>query len=767
MFSSLITLISTGLQLRRDYQLDVDSIGGRLSEIETVHLNAITHSLWISDEHELQITLEGLYNLPDMQFLEIRDGDKIWATVGSPKSSRVIQREYDIVHTHQNQQLDIGTLTAVANLDAVLGRLIDKTIIILISNGFKTFLVAGFILIFFHYLITRHLVGISQYLERFVTDFNAYHPNLKLDRDEHEKWDELDTLVDSLNKLNHELTSSYHSLRDSEEKYRLAMNATSDGLWDFRVSTGEVYYSPGWNQILDEQEVTGEYKSWESRIHPMDKKRILATLGEHLKGATKQWEEEHRLKKSDGTWIWVLGRGKVVERNSAGEPLRMIGTMTEISQRKHAEERLSYQATHDELTGLINRYEFEKRTKRLLADQFSEIDTHALLFMDLDQFKVINDVCGHHAGDELLRQVSQRLAKIVRKRDTLARLGGDEFVLLMEHCALDRATEIATQIITSIRDLQFAWEDRTFRIGISIGLIEINDSTGNYSDLLKMADSACFFAKDQGRNRYYVYDPGDDDISSIQGSMQWVSRINEAIEEDRFVLYAQPIVPTGQTIHNHYEILIRLISDDGKVIPPGAFLPAAERYSLINAIDIWVVDQVFKTLEGQSTFMDSIDFISINLSGPSLTDLSFREHVRQTVENSSFPGSKICFEITETAAISNLAAANDFIASLGGLGCLFALDDFGSGLSSFGYLRNLSVDYLKIDGLFVKDIAEDMIDRAMVKSINEVGHVLGKETIAEFVENDQIREILKSIGVDYCQGYGIGKPIPLKELLAS
>ena len=438
----------------------------------------------------------------------------------------------------------------------------------------------------------------------------------------------------------------------------------------------------------------------------------------------------------------------------------------DISDRKKADEKLSYQAKHDPLTGLVNRFEFESRTKRLLSTIKHKKDEHALCYLDLDQFKVVNDTCGHAAGDELLRQLSSVLSGIVRHRDTLARLGGDEFGVLMEHCSLEQAYRVAESLQKAIQEHQFSWEERNFRVGVSIGLVPITTTTNSLTELMKNADIACYMAKDMGRNRIQIYHIEHSELTKRHGEMHWVERINHALEKDRFCLYAQAIVPLDDNKPDkHYELLLRMKDVEGSIILPGAFLPAAERYNLISKLDRWVIENTFYVLSENPAFLNEVDFCSINLSGQSLTDPEILDLIIRQLNESCIASDKICFEITETAAISNLNIAIKFISSLRGLGCRFALDDFGSGLSSFAYLKNLSVDYLKIDGMFVKDIANDPIDNAMVKSINEIGHIMGMQTIAEFVENDVIKGMLKEIGVDYAQGYGIGKPQPLDELV--
>ncbi len=478
----------------------------------------------------------------------------------------------------------------------------------------------------------------------------------------------------------------------------------------------------------------------------------------------ESWDIEFRvLNEKSEIYVHEIGEPIIDE---SGAVIRTFGTLQDITVRKQTEEQLSYQASHDALTGLINRHEFERRAERLLSTTRRDEDKHALCYLDLDQFKVVNDTCGHAAGDEMLRQLSTVLQNTVRHRDTLARLGGDEFGVLMEHCPLDNAHRVANSLLNAIQDYQFSWEEYSFKVGVSIGLVPITTSITNLTELLRDADAACYMAKDNGRNRIHVYHTEDSEIAKRHGEMQWVTRIQHALDEDQFCLYAQSIVPLDNSSDKHYELLVRMIDDKRETIPPGAFLAAAERYNLMTQIDYWVIEKTFSLLAEHKAFQSQIKFVSINLSGQSLIEQDLLDFIITQLDETGVDAGKICFEITETAAISNLGVAMKSISTLKELGCRFALDDFGSGLSSFAYLKNLPVDYLKIDGMFVRDIVEDPIDHAMVKSINEIGHVMGMQTIAEFVENDVIKGMLKEIGVNYAQGYGIDKPMCFEELLS-
>ncbi len=427
--------------------------------------------------------------------------------------------------------------------------------------------------------------------------------------------------------------------------------------------------------------------------------------------------------------------------------------------------RLTYQARHDALTGLLSRRELERRLQRLIGDEAPS--EHAMCYLDLDQFKVINDTCGHVAGDELLRQIAATLSARVHHRDTLARLGGDEFAVLMEHCPLVQAERVAGEMRAAIAAFRFRWEDKIFNLAVSIGVVAIDARHGQtLSDVLRAADAACYLAKEEGRNRVHVYRPDDTELTRRFGEMHWVAEISGALDEDRFELMYQTIAPLdpASATGRHFEVLVRMRSPDGQLIPPGAFLPAAERYNLAGRLDWWVVEHTLAWLEAHPDALADLHLCSINLSGQSLVDDGFMTALLGCIDSSAVPAAKLCFEITETAAIGNLASARHFVETLRARGCSVALDDFGSGLSSFGYLKDLPIDYLKIDGVFVKHMASDPIDRAMVKSINEIGHVMGKRTVAEFVEDEAILECLREIGVDHVQGYGIDRPQPLDTL---
>jgi diguanylate cyclase (GGDEF)-like protein/PAS domain S-box-containing protein len=425
---------------------------------------------------------------------------------------------------------------------------------------------------------------------------------------------------------------------------------------------------------------------------------------------------------------------------------------------------MRFLATHDSLTHLLNRHAFDQRLRQAFADSKDQGVQHVLLYMDLDQFKLVNDTCGHVAGDMMLRQLSHRLQRTIGGDDVLARLGGDEFGLLMENCQLERAQRLANKICTVIRDFRFSWEGRSFSTGVSIGIVAIGPHTESPHSALSSADAACYVAKDMGRNRIHVYLPYDEEIKRQQGEMRWVGRIESAMDQQRFSLLQQPIMSLRSSAigDEHIEVLLRMKDERGKQIMPGAFIPAAERYNIMGSLDRWVISHAFRWLSENPQRLDELGLCAINLSGQSLGDGSLHEHILEQLRKYNLPAEKISFEITETAVVSRLDQAARFISLLKRRGFRFALDDFGTGMSSFTYLKRLPVDYLKIDGSFVSNMVNDPVDRAMVESINEIGHLMGLQTIAEYVENDQTLEQLIDIGVDYAQGFGVVRPMPLE-----
>ena len=488
----------------------------------------------------------------------------------------------------------------------------------------------------------------------------------------------------------------------------------------------------------------------------------------YLKTCFEEPESLHRWQtchvRGDGRLIWVNVTARVME-DPATDPMALI-VCEDVTEARKLSDRLVYHASHDPLTGLANRRKFGQRLQKALHSAKSRQAEHALCYLDLDQFKVINDTCGHVAGDELLRQISSLLKQKVRKCDILARLGGDEFGIVLEDCSIANSLGVAKTLRQAVASYRFLWDDQSFTIGVSIGLVPIHESSGDASTLLAAADAACYAAKDQGRNRIHLYHEDDAELTKRHGEMQWVSRIHRALEHDLFRLVFQPILPLSNKTDEgeYFELLIRMEDEERKDILPGAFLAAAERYDLIQNIDRWVIDATFEWFSEHPADLARLAMCSINLSGRSVGDREFRNFIVRRLEETGFPAERLCFEITETVAISNLSLASQFMGELRALGCRFALDDFGRGLSSFGYLKNLPVDFIKIDGMFVKDMVDEPMDLVLVRAIQEIARVTGKKTIAEYVENDRILKKLEELGIDFAQGYYVGPPRPLEGL---
>jgi len=681
------------------------------------------------------------------------------------------------------------------------------------------------------------------------------------------------------------------ALGRSEERLQLAVGGSNDGLWDWHLRRGDLYFSPRCAQMLGfaDDQLPHARETVLGLLHPSDLRTFEAKLLRHLRRG-EPYDAEFRLRTRDSDYLWVRARGRLV-RSAEGRAIRMAGSLTDISDAKRYEAqlfaekeraqvtlqaigdavvttdvcgrveslnpaaealtgwsqdeakgrplrqvcpleeeehhaplhdlvalalqqrwpeqtvllvrragqplavkpsvtlirdrtsqavgvvvvlhdvsqerahaaRLAHEASHDALTGLVNRAEFERRLAAAIARAGLVGGAHTLMYLDLDQFKVVNDTCGHAAGDELIRQMAEVMRSQLRKGDTLARLGGDEFGVLLEHCDGPEGEHVAESLRRAIVGFRFAHRHRLFAVGVSIGLVRLDADTGSVAEALSAADAACYVAKENGRNRVQVYHPQDGVVQARHGEMEWVSRVHAALEAERFCLYAQEIVPVQGAAHRgrHVELLLRMVDERGQLISPTAFVPACERYNLMPMIDRWVVETAFAALaRRQATRGDDIATCSINLSGSSLADSRFPAFIREQAQYFGVALSRICFEITETAAIANLSQAVAFIDQLRQLGCRFALDDFGAGMTSFAYLKHLPTAYLKIDGSFVREMLENPVSLVMVEAIQRIGHAMGKQTIAEYVESEAMLERLRQIGVDLAQGHHIAEPVP-------
>ncbi|HEY6096133.1 MAG TPA: EAL domain-containing protein [Gallionellaceae bacterium] len=575
------------------------------------------------------------------------------------------------------------------------------------------------------------------------------------------------TAIDN-NSLIHELELSNRALVSEKERAQATLSSIGDAVITTDQSGRIEYINPAARHLFG---------------HTAGEPVSLADLGTLLYEDDRQpvgnlvlpTLREGRLPYPSRTMVLIHadGREYYVEPNSApihdadGRSSGVALVFRDVSQARELSRKLSHQATHDALTGLLNRREFEYEVRQAMRDAQVNNTEHSLLHLGLDQFKLVNDTCGHVAGDELLRQYAQLLGGALRAGDALARIGGDEFGLLLKNSSQILALEMGERILALTRDFRFEWDGKAFAAGVSIGLIDIHAGSESVMLLMSRVDAACQMAKEGGGGRAYVHRTSDQALQARLGQMQWTPRITRALEEGRMLLYCQPIVRPGaeNDLCSHYEILVRMRDEQGRIVKPGSFLPAAERYNLVTRIDRWVISAYFSWLAQNPRHLARLELGSVNLSGRSLGDESCLTHIENMLREHAIPPHKICFEITETEAIGNLGNAIHFIRRLKDMGCTFALDDFGSGLSSYAYLKNLPVDFLKIDGQFVRDMALDVGHYALVESINHVGHAMGRKTIAEFVENQEVAVMLGALGVDFLQGYGIARPRPVGEML--
>ncbi|MGY6277323.1 EAL domain-containing protein [Methylomonas sp. MgM2] len=711
--------------------------------------------------------LNSLTNLPNLQNACVydRQGD-LFASLditqtACPNDSTGLRTEVDqlTLFVHQPMIADkdkIGSVFIISDLSSALTRQLKLVGLVLIVLFIA--LCAAFLLtIPMLNKVAKPITSLVKTTKKISQNYDYSLRAKKYSRDE------IGILVDAFNDMLETVESKNKSLVDLKNNYQALYDNNPTMVFDLNLQGQILSVNQfGAKQIgLNVDDLYG--LSILNFTHPDDIASSQLFFEQCVTYPRQVHKQEKRFICNNGNIIWVRETARLV--NTKHQNKHFLLVCEDITETKRLADKIAYQASHDELTGLTNRRQFDIYVQDLVAQAHADKSSHIMCYLDLDQFKVVNDTCGHLAGDELLRQLGELLRQHVRKTDILARLGGDEFGILMAHCSREQALITGDKLRNAIADFQFAWESRSFSISVSIGITLIDHTSGNAVDILKEADAACYAAKEKGRNRVHVFSSTDEELAERQGEMQWVEKIRLGIDENRFEIYGQLIVPTIDRNEGlHFECLLRYRDEQGNIIPPGAFLPAAERYNMAPALDRWVITNLFKYLSTTPGFTERLELCSVNMSGLSLSDENMLEFISEQFNYWQIPAHKICFEITETAAISNLSYARDFIDTLHKRGCLFSLDDFGSGLSSFAYLKNLPVDFLKIDGLFVKDILEDKIDLTMVKSINEVGHVMSKKTIAEFVENKDIFDLLKKLGVNYAQGYGIAKPVPLQEL---
>ena len=552
------------------------------------------------------------------------------------------------------------------------------------------------------------------------------------------------------------------SLRTNQERFRDFAESAADWFWEADSEARLTYISRRAQEVLGVPVADLRGLTIEEVFSDSEQQADALTDRAAKVSEDEPFQIQSFWRRPDGVRRVIITSGKPI-RSVGGQLHGYRGTSRDISDSYSLTEELGYQASHDTLTNLLNRRAFEQRLQSLLSRLKEVPGDHALCYLDLDQFKVVNDTCGHVAGDELLRSLAEKLQNQVRKRDTVARLGGDEFGVLLEDCPPDRAWQLVSNLHKCINDFQFVWNDQSFHVGASIGLVPINSSETTLDELLAAADRACYVAKDQGRNRVHLYCSDDVAVANSHGEIRWVSRIQRALDENRVVICLQPIRPVipDASIGECHEVLVRLIDEKGVLISPSAFLPAAERYNLSTALDRRVLDEGLRYFTAESDRLARLSTAFINLSSHTFGDRKFLDYVLERAQFYNMPPEKLCFEISERTAISRLEDAKEFVDELRHIGCRFALDDFGRGTYSFRYLKELRVDFVKIDGSFVRNMLKDPMDLVMVRSINEIARLSNAATVAEYVESPEILAKLVELGIDYAQGFAVGRPMPI------
>ncbi|MGC1309250.1 MAG: EAL domain-containing protein [Phormidesmis sp.] len=548
---------------------------------------------------------------------------------------------------------------------------------------------------------------------------------------------------------------AFQRLKSSEERYALAIEGSQDGIWDWDLIGDRIYYSDYWKAILglENTALSDSVSEWFDRVHSDDIAALRRSLDEHLSGRSEYFRCEYRIRHTSGHYLWVLSRGAALWDDNK-RAYRIAGSQTDIDDHK----QLAWQATHDALTNLTNRQQFIQSLGKI--SQAQPPAAHILCYLDLDHFKVVNDTCGHAAGDELLRQVSALLSSNIRRSDLLARLGGDEFGLLIYDCHFDQALGLAHHLCSLIQKFRFLWQGKVFSIGVSIGLVPIpTERVLSADELLDLADTACYTAKNKGRNQVQVYSECDASTLPAAVDFRWSNRITQAIDQNLFCLHYQVIKPVDSRKQVIWEILLRLPAEgtngEQRLMPPMAFIPPAERYDLMINLDRWTIRRCFQQIQ---QFSNPEIMYSLNLSGHTLNDDGFIPFLEAALAEFRINPHQVCFEINETTVIANLTQVAATIDRFKALGCCFALDNFGSGVSSLVYLQQLPVDYLKIDGSLISAITHDKVTLATVQSIISIGHVMGVQTIAEHVSNSDLSKMAQSLQIDYVQGFEIARP---------
>ena len=692
--------------------------------------------------------------------------------VGKPREGMTIVRSKLHIVRPDNFQSDyVSVWVYFPNQQQVLSALRKN---ILIGIGLLVMVLA----LILKYTLDRVLSRPIQAMVDSANRFSHDNPSLRFDERRTDEFGYLAKFInqalDSVVSQNEELEHSKTALREEKERAEVTLRSIADAVITTDVEGRIQFMNPVAEHLSGWRAADAVGRPIEDVIH-----LVHESSGKHLESPVSRTLRSNRTERISGHGALIRHSGESVSVEAIAAPMRDAGSgvigavmvLQDVSENRVLTRQLSYQASHDALTGQYNRLKFEERLSEALESLARSDRHHVLCYLDLDQFKIVNDTSGHGAGDELLRQLSVELKKTLREGDVLARLGGDEFGILLLDCPMEQAKHMAERIRELVRSFSFVWENKTFSVGVSIGVVAIDHTAGDADEVMSAADLACYTAKDMGRNRIHVYEPSDVELAQRHGEMHWAANIMQAIKDNRLMLYRQPMQSLSDAAchSEHWEILLRMQDQHGCLIKPDDFIGAVERYHLMNHVDRWVIRAAFESLSDEDIWLPvpgRMRRVAINLSGASLSDEGLARYIQEQSEELGVRLEEICFEITETVAISNLAQATRFINEMRQMGSHFALDDFGSGLSSFTYLKTLPVDYLKIDGSFVVDMMNDSIDHAMVESIANIGHIMDVMVIAEWVEDEETLARLREIGVDYAQGYHVGKPQLIQSMMS-
>ena len=904
LFSSAITLVLTAVQLYGEYRYDVKGIEANLEQVEQVHLRALTQSLWATNQNELALQLEGLVQVPNIEYVAVYEGDKRWAEAGRRGSRNVIERRYPMWYEHRGGPQQIGELVVVASLDTVYRHLINQAIVILVSNGIKTFLVAGFIVLFFYWLVNRHLLAITEHLRRLRPDQPA--AALTLHRRARSKPDEFDELALAINGLHERNVAAVKALSESKQRFHAIADYTVD--WESWIAPDGrlIWVNPSvqrvtghmpaeclamadfpfpliaaedqagvrceWTRALrgnsgENLEFRIVHKGGERRWAAMSWQPIYGPNGEFLGTRTsirditerkhlalKLEENVQELKRSEEAQarlvrqslqeqarmtqllsamnigilfedvenrvvyfnpafrrIWlipegaaltgrptldvlehsanllaqpdhfskhvlqvlaahevsdtfeiVMADGRVVTqvsyvvRDAEGRFIGRLWVYEDVTRERQTAEQLIYLAERDSLTGLYNRHRFQEELSRVLADAERREGHGALLFFDLDEFKYINDTLGHRAGDAMLIRVAGEIGGLVRRNELLARLGGDEFAVLLPERTEADAARLAERIVRAVSQIPFRFEGQNLRLTTSLGIALYPTHGSSAEELIAHADTAMYQAKEAGKNAWRVYRQDLDASREIIRRLSWRERLTKALEQNLLRLHFQGVYHTANGRLSHLEALVRMVDDTApdRLIMPSHFIPTAERTGLIVDIDRWVLREAVAALKRAP----ALAALAVNISGRSFNEPTLPQYITDLLASEGVAPQRLMVELTETSAVADLHDAQRFIEALRHAGCRVCLDDFGSGFSSFAYLKYLKADILKIDGLFIRDLPNDRDNQVFVKSIADVARGMGKITVAEFVEDAETLAMLKQFGVHLAQGYHLDMP---------